>query len=95
MEHVRTNRFLTHILPVIGAMLSKLCKFEPYQQYGGSNVCHVSVLILGMCFFAGGMRFTQQDFDSSTSSPSQSIQTNKLTHRLYSCDANSLLSPQP
>lgn len=28
-------------------------------------IFHLTVLILGMCFFAGGMRFVQQDFDPS------------------------------
>jgi len=53
---------------VIGSMLSKirelrslLCSTVPINLYP-------QVLVLGLCFFAGGMKFSEQGFDPSKSS---------------------------
>ncbi|KAI8980097.1 Sodium/calcium exchanger protein-domain-containing protein [Trametes punicea] len=53
---------------LIGAMLSKLRTYEHTEEHvfectGGSSFA--AVLILGMCFFAGGMRFSEQGFDTT------------------------------
>jgi Ca2+:H+ antiporter len=52
------------ILAVIGSILSKL-------RTSGMSFRHLItiltflVLVLGMCFFAGGLRFSEQGFDQS------------------------------
>jgi hypothetical protein len=54
------------MLQVIGSILSKLRKSSSFVgsqtiKLGAGSV----VLILGTCFFAGGLRFFDQDFDPS------------------------------
>ena len=59
-----TNSLLTLQAAVIGSILSKLCMFLSVDK-GSSLISHTLVLILGMCFFAGGLRFSEQGFDQS------------------------------
>lgn len=47
-------------------MLSKLCRWSPSQLILIVNFI-LQVLVLGLCFLAGGMKFAEQDFDPSES----------------------------
>lgn len=53
-----------------------------------------AVLVLGICFFAGGLRFSEQFFDPSTCV--YSVRYNARSEVLlgFSCDSNQLLAPQ-
>jgi hypothetical protein len=47
-------------------MLSKLREWYVYPLYAYSD--EYAVMVLGMCFFAGGLRFAEQGFDASKTS---------------------------
>ncbi|KAF8134910.1 hypothetical protein EV363DRAFT_844327 [Boletus edulis] len=51
---------------LIGSMLSKICMFLHSSMPSIILPCsHTLVLVLGMCFFAGGLRFSEQGFDQT------------------------------
>lgn len=51
---------------VIGSMLSKLCTFIFIRPPDlASFLRKKTVLVLGLCFFAGGMRFSEQVWNPS------------------------------
>lgn len=55
------------LIVVIGSMLSKMCTFSSLEflTYIAINIYTLLiVLVLGACFFAGGLRFTEQDFNA-------------------------------
>ena len=63
------------LLPVIGTMLSKMCTLPYCSDIPSFHLIHLVVLVLGICFFAGGLRFSELGFDAST--------TLVDIHRLY------------
>ena len=59
----------TPLSSVVGSILSNLCKTfhgnaSKYFTDPGLPI-QTSVLVLGMCFFAGGTRFSEQGFGAS------------------------------
>ena len=57
---------------VIGSMLSKLREWSLTEAKRCKRISPnvFLVLVLGLCFFAGGMRFSEQEFDASKINPS-------------------------
>jgi len=70
-------------------MLSKLRKWYIFRWRAYSNV--YAVLVLGMCFFAGGLRFAEQGFDASETPPSVKDFANCYGCPSSSRNANSFL----
>jgi Ca2+:H+ antiporter len=56
--------FDAELIVVIGSILSNLCRC--LQKFCANRSNRYSVLVLGMCFFAGGIKFSEQGFGAST-----------------------------
>jgi hypothetical protein len=55
------------LFTVVGSILSNLCRCLTLRPW--SRLISPLVLVLGMCFFAGGLRFSEQGFGQSKLSP--------------------------
>ncbi|GJE88646.1 sodium/calcium exchanger protein-domain-containing protein [Phanerochaete sordida] len=58
------NASMANIVEMVVAIIAlRKCELRVVQSSLIGSMLSKLLLILGMCFFAGGMRFTQQDFD--------------------------------
>jgi len=68
------NASFSNVVELVVAIIAlRKCELRVVQSSLIGSILSKLLLILGMCFFAGGMRFSQQDFDSTATQVHSSL----------------------
>ncbi|KIJ46077.1 hypothetical protein M422DRAFT_778583 [Sphaerobolus stellatus SS14] len=80
---------------LIGSILSNICTPHTTSDYRVDNpIIYFAVLVLGMCFFAGGIRFSEQGFLLSAANVDTSLLILSVTGMLIPAAFFSVISSQ-